>query len=103
MSIGSQGEYNGQLLTLTEDSWRAEVKHSMHRRCKEFFDACANGTLLLISPWEFENGRKHLARWQCLFLNDIAMQLPPEWPQQHDITESFCASTPWARRSIIKK
>lgn len=42
---------------------------------KEFFDACANGQLLLLSPWKFENGVNHLARWQCLFLNDIAMQL----------------------------
>lgn len=42
---------------------------------KEYFDACANGQLLLMSPWKFENGRKHLARWQCLFLNDIAMQM----------------------------
>lgn len=42
---------------------------------KEFFDACASGQLLLMSPWKFENGVKHLARWQCLFLNDIAMQL----------------------------
>lgn len=42
---------------------------------KEFFDACASGQLLLMSPWKFEDGRKHLARWQCLFLNDIAMQL----------------------------
>lgn len=42
---------------------------------KEFFDACANGQLLLLSPWKFEMGVNHLARWQCLFLNDIAMQL----------------------------
>lgn len=42
---------------------------------KEFFDVCASGQLLLMSPWKFEDGRKHLARWQCLFLNDIAMQL----------------------------
>lgn len=42
---------------------------------KEFFDACANGQLLLLSPWKFEEGVKHIARWQCLFLNDLAMQL----------------------------
>ena len=42
---------------------------------KEYFDACASGQLLLMSPWKFEEGRKHVARWQCLFLNDIAMQL----------------------------
>lgn len=42
---------------------------------KEFFDACANGQLLLLSPWKFEESVKHVARWQCLFLNDLAMQL----------------------------
>lgn len=42
---------------------------------KEYFDTCANGQLLLMSPWKYENGQKHLARWQCLFLNDVAMQL----------------------------
>lgn len=104
LPIGSQREHNGLLLTLTEDGWRAEVQHSMHRRCKgwdyckpwtylitllpqgipedttykpykELFNACANGQLLLLSPWKFEPGVSHLARWQCLFLNDTAMQL----------------------------
>lgn len=42
---------------------------------KELFNACANGQLLLLSPWKFEPGVSHLARWQCLFLNDTAMQL----------------------------
>lgn len=42
---------------------------------KQYFDACANGQLLLLSPWKFEVGVNHVALWQCLFLNDIAMQL----------------------------
>lgn len=42
---------------------------------KEFFEACAEGQLLILSPWKYEIGVTHLARWQCLFLNDTAMQL----------------------------
>lgn len=42
---------------------------------KEFFEACAEGQLLILSPWRFEIGVTHLARWQCLFLNDTAMQM----------------------------
>lgn len=40
-----------------------------------YFDACARGQLLILSPWEFYAGRTRLARWQCLLLNDIAAQL----------------------------
>lgn len=40
-----------------------------------YFDACARGQLLILSPWEFYAGRRKLARWQCLLLNDIAAQL----------------------------
>lgn len=40
-----------------------------------YFDACARGQLLILSPWEFYAGRKNLTRWQCLMLNDIAAQL----------------------------
>lgn len=42
---------------------------------KQFFDACATGQLLLLSPWKYEHGVSHVKRWQCLFLNDIAAQL----------------------------
>lgn len=40
-----------------------------------FFDACARGQLLILSPWEFKAGVETLTRWQCLMLNDIAAQL----------------------------
>ncbi len=34
-----------------------------------YFDACARGQLLILSPWEFYDGRRKLARWQCLQLS----------------------------------
>lgn len=40
-----------------------------------YFDACARGQLLILSPWDFHAGKRSLARWQCLLLNDIAAQL----------------------------
>ncbi len=42
---------------------------------RQFFDACARGQLLLLSPWVFEGGVSHVKRWQCLFMNDLAAQL----------------------------
>lgn len=40
-----------------------------------YFEACAQGQLLILSPWEFKTGKEKLSRWQCLMLNDIAAQL----------------------------
>ena len=41
----------------------------------KYFDACARGQLLILSPWEFRTTSEPLTRWQCLLLNDIAAQL----------------------------
>lgn len=51
------------------------IPDTTYKPYKQFFDACATGQLLLLSPWKFEQGVNHLQRWQCLFLNDIAVQL----------------------------
>lgn len=51
------------------------IPDTTYKPYKEFFDACASGQLLLLSPWHFKQGKSHLKRWQCLFLNDIAAQL----------------------------
>lgn len=34
LPVGTTREWHGCTLTLTAEGWRAEVKHSMHRRCK---------------------------------------------------------------------
>lgn len=51
------------------------IPDTTYKPYKQFFDACAKGQLLLLSPWKYEQGVNHVRRWQCLFLNDIAAQL----------------------------
>lgn len=51
------------------------IPDSAYKPYRQFFDACASGQLLMMSPWKFLNGVSHVKRWQCLFLNDIAAQL----------------------------
>lgn len=46
LPIGSTREWHGCTLTLTEEGWRAEVKHSMHRRCKGW-DYCRPCTYMV--------------------------------------------------------
>lgn len=36
------------------------------------FDACADGRLLILSPWEHHNQRLNISRGQCLSLNGMA-------------------------------
>lgn len=36
------------------------------------FDACSQGRLLLVAPWEHHNERRKITRKQCLDLNNIA-------------------------------
>ena len=39
------------------------------------FDACAEGRLLILAPWEHHNERRTIRRDQCLTLNDIAAMI----------------------------
>ena len=36
------------------------------------FDACAQGKLLMLAPWEHHNDRRKITRQQCLALNEMA-------------------------------
>lgn len=42
------------------------------------FDACAEGRLLQISPWEYHEYNKRITRAQCLFLNELAEKIVGE-------------------------
>ena len=42
------------------------------------FDACAQGRLLLLAPWEHHNTREAIERCQCLSLNDMAAAIATE-------------------------
>ena len=41
----------------------------------EQFDACAQGTLLMLSPWEHHNERKKVTAEQCQQMNLMAMEI----------------------------
>lgn len=45
------------------------------------FDACAQGKLLLLAPWEHHNDRRTIQRQQCMALNDIAAAICASSPQ----------------------
>ena len=42
------------------------------------FDACAEGRLLILAPWEHHNQRITISRGQCLSLNDMARMICEE-------------------------
>lgn len=41
----------------------------------QYFDACSSGNLLILSPWTFKLGVKHISRGECLLMNSLACQL----------------------------
>ena len=36
------------------------------------FDACAQGKLLMLAPWQHHNDKRKIKRFQCLALNEMA-------------------------------
>ena len=47
----------------------------LYKPSGESFNACSEGRLLQISPWEFHMERKIISREQCLMLNRMAEQI----------------------------
>ncbi|MBO5537450.1 MAG: hypothetical protein J5971_00135 [Prevotella sp.] len=39
------------------------------------FDACAEGRLLILSPWPYDGGKRHITRADCVALNNIAEEI----------------------------
>ena len=39
------------------------------------FDACAAGRVLILSPWPYDAGKRHISRADCVHLNNIAEEL----------------------------
>lgn len=50
----------------------------LYKPCGESFDACSEGLLLQISPWEYHMEKKTITREQCLELNEMAEKIA-EW------------------------
>ena len=55
------------LILLQENGFTGMTKPAGSR-----FDACADGRLLILSPWEHHNQRLNISRGQCLTLNEMA-------------------------------
>ena len=39
------------------------------------FDACAQGRLLILSPWPYDGGKRHISRADCVALNQMAEEI----------------------------
>ena len=39
------------------------------------FDACAAGRVLILSPWEYDAGKRHISREDCMALNTMADEI----------------------------
>lgn len=46
----------------------------------QYYDACAEGRLLLLAPWPHQNRKEKLTRTQCLQLNTFAQQICQHTP-----------------------
>ena len=40
-----------------------------------FFDACAAGRVLILSPWPYDAGKRHISREDCVALNNMAEEI----------------------------
>ena len=47
----------------------------LYKPCGESFDACSEGLLLQISPWDYHMEKKTITREQCLELNEMAEKI----------------------------
>ena len=51
----------------------------------KYFDACAEGLLLMLAPWPYHMERRTITRQQCLALNDMAAAISNEpWTQEQE-------------------
>ena len=57
-------------ILLTDNGFRDYYKPSAR-----LFDACAAGRLLILSPWAYEDGKRHISRSECVALNGMAVEI----------------------------
>lgn len=55
---------------LTDNGFRDYFKPS-----DELFGACAAGRLLILSPWSYDEGKRHISRSECVALNTMAEEI----------------------------
>jgi len=57
-------------VVLTDNGFRDYYKPS-----DELFDACAAGRLLILSPWPYDDKKRHISRSECVALNTMAEEI----------------------------
>ena len=55
---------------LTDNGFR-----DYYKPADELFDACAAGRLLILSPWSYDEGKRHISRSECVALNTMAEEI----------------------------
>ncbi|UKK51684.1 hypothetical protein L6472_03605 [Prevotella sp. E13-17] len=55
---------------MTDNSFRDYYKPTA-----ALFDACAEGRLLILSPWPYESTKRHISRSDCVTLNELAEEI----------------------------
>ncbi len=55
---------------LTDNGFR-----DYYKPADELFDACAEGRLLILSPWLYDGGKRHISRSECVALNGMAEEI----------------------------
>ena len=58
------------IVLLTGDGFREYYKPADY-----LFEACAAGRLLILSPWQYDGGKRHLSRADCVALNGMAEEI----------------------------
>ena len=48
---------------------------ALYKPSGESFDACSEGRLLQVSPWEYHMQRRTISREQCLMLNRLVEEI----------------------------
>ena len=57
-------------ICLTDNGFRDYYKPS-----GILFDACAAGRVLILSPWQYDAGKRHISRADCVALNNMAEEI----------------------------
>ena len=57
-------------ILLADNGFREYYKPS-----DDLFDACAEGRLLILSPWQYDAGKRHISRADCQALNAMAEEI----------------------------
>ena len=57
-------------ILLTDNGFR-----DYYKPADALFEACAAGRLLILSPWPYEEGKRHISRSECVALNTMAEEI----------------------------